>query len=93
MSKENLRESFLKDKGISFDKGVEGGFRADYVEWLEKRAFESEERLREIAYPLDHMRKEAEKDGCVLNGHMAIKLCEDGNYISGLAESYIKSLW
>ena len=45
--------------------------------------------LKNIANPISYMQEQAEKDGCKLNGQMAISLSEDANYLKGLANNFL----
>ena len=41
--------------------------------------------LKNIAYPIDYLRREAKKEGKELDGYMALKLAQDGNWLSDIA--------
>ncbi|MEA1231078.1 hypothetical protein ODQ17_17020 [Acinetobacter sp. IRS14] len=41
--------------------------------------------LYQIAYPIPHMQKEAELNGCELNGYWAVKMSEDHTYSKDIA--------
>ena len=41
--------------------------------------------LDQIAYPIPHMQKEAELNGCELNGYWAVKMSEDHTYSKDIA--------
>lgn len=41
--------------------------------------------LDRIAYPIPHMQKEAELNGCELNGYWAVKMSEDHTYSKDIA--------
>ena len=45
--------------------------------------------LKNIANPINYMQEQAEKDGCKLNGQMAVSLSEDANYLKGLANNFL----
>ena len=47
--------------------------------------------LKQIADPINHMRKQAEADGCVLDGMMAVRLSEDPHYLKQLAVDWLKT--
>lgn len=39
----DLRNEYANAKNRAFDQGCEGGFRADYTEWLENKLIEREQ--------------------------------------------------
>ena len=41
--------------------------------------------LDKIAYPIPHMQKEADLNGCELNGYWAVKMSEDHTYSKDIA--------
>jgi len=45
--------------------------------------------LKNIANPLNYLQEQAEKDGCKLNGQMAVSLCDDPSYLRGLANNFL----
>jgi len=45
--------------------------------------------LKNIANPLNYLQEQAEKDGCKLNGQIAVSLCDDANYLRGLANNFL----
>lgn len=42
--------------------------------------------LTAIAFPIEHMQKEAEREGFKINGHMAVQLADSAAYLKGLAK-------
>ena len=46
--------------------------------------------LKQIADPINHIRKQAEAEGYEVNGMMAFALSEDANYLKGLASNFIE---
>lgn len=69
------RDSFIKAYEIEVDKSVE----------LQKRVDALTLALDQIAYPIPHMQKEAELNGCELNGYWAVKMSEDHTYSKDIA--------
>ncbi|MDV8150409.1 hypothetical protein R5L37_01335 [Acinetobacter pittii] len=55
------------------------------VEELQKRVDALTLALNQIAYPIPHMQKEAELNGCELNGYWAVKMSEDHTYSKDIA--------
>lgn len=55
------------------------------VEELQKRVDALTLALDQIAYPIPHMQKEAELNGCELNGYWAVKMSEDHTYSKDIA--------
>ena len=52
---------------------------------LQKRVDALTLALEQIAYPIPHMQKEAELNGCELNGYWAVKMSEDHTYSKDIA--------
>ena len=52
---------------------------------LQKRVDTLTLALDQIAYPIPHMQKEAELNGCELNGYWAVKMSEDHTYPKDIA--------
>lgn len=52
---------------------------------LQKRVDALTLALNQIAYPIPHMQKEAELNGCELNGYWAVKMSEDHTYSKDIA--------
>ena len=52
---------------------------------LQKRVDALTLALDQIAYPIPHMQKEAEINGCELNGYWAVKMSEDHTYSKDIA--------
>ena len=48
--------------------------------------------LDKIAHPIKSLQKEAEKDGCKLNGCMAIQLTQNPNFYIEIAEKALKAI-
>lgn len=69
------RDSFIKAYEIEMDESVE----------LQKRVDALTLALDQIAYPIPHMQKEAELNGCELNGYWAVKMSEDHTYSKDIA--------
>lgn len=69
------RDSFIKAYEIEVDESVE----------LQKRVDDLTLALDQIAYPIPHMQKEAELNGCELNGYWAVKMSEDHTYSKDIA--------
>ncbi|WP_252717980.1 hypothetical protein [Acinetobacter ursingii] len=55
------------------------------LEELQKRVDALTLALDQIAYPIPHMQKEAELNGCELNGYWAVKMSEDHTYSKDIA--------
>ena len=51
----------------------------------------AEDCLKQIADPINHLRKQAEKEDCVLDGMMAVKITEDHNYLKQLAIDWLRT--
>ena len=51
----------------------------------------AEECLKQIADPINHIREQAEKDGCTLDGMMAVRMSEDANYLKQIAVKWLES--
>lgn len=77
-------------------KGGYGSFDLDFglyvyqhqqtkVDELQKRVDALTLALDQIAYPIPHMQKEAELNGCELNGYWAVKMSEDHTYSKDIA--------
>ncbi|WP_252510391.1 hypothetical protein [Acinetobacter baumannii] len=60
------------------------GLRDEKAE-LQKRVDALTLALDQIAYPIPHMQKEAELNGCELNGYWAVKMSEDHIYSKDIA--------
>ena len=52
---------------------------------LQKRVDALALALDQIAYPIPHMQKEADLNGCELNGYWAVKMSEDHTYSKDIA--------
>jgi hypothetical protein len=48
--------------------------------------------LDKIAYPIEHLQADAEKEGYHINGQMAIQLANDANYLQGIAKKALQQL-
>ena len=48
--------------------------------------------LDKIAHPIKYLQNEAEKDGCELNGCMAIQLTQNPNFYIEIAEKALKAI-
>ena len=59
--------------------------RQTKVDELQKRLDALTLALDQIAYPIPHMQKEAELNGCELNGYWAVKMSEDHTYSKDIA--------
>lgn len=59
--------------------------RQSKVDELQKRVDDLTLALDQIAYPIPHMQKEAELNGCELNGYWAVKMSEDHTYSKDIA--------
>ena len=59
--------------------------RQSKVDELQKRVDALTLALDQIAYPIPHMQKEAELNGCELNGYWAVKMSEDHTYSKDIA--------
>ena len=59
--------------------------RQSEVDELQKRVDTLTLALDQIAYPIPHMQKEAELNGCELNGYWAVKMSEDHTYPKDIA--------
>lgn len=46
--------------------------------------------LDKIAYPIPHMQKEADMNGCELNGYWAVKMSEDHTYSKDIARKALE---
>ena len=46
--------------------------------------------LDQIAYPIPHMQKEADLNGCELNGYWAVKMSEDHTYSKDIARKALE---
>ena len=77
-------------------KGGYGSFELDFglslwqyqqakIDDLQKRVDALTLALDQIAYPIPHMQKEAELNGCELNGYWAVKMSEDHTYSKDIA--------
>ena len=55
------------------------------IDDLQKRVDALTLALDQIAYPIPHMQKEAELNGCELNGYWAVKMSEDHTYSKDIA--------
>ncbi len=70
---------------------------ADALEEKEKEDLDTEVKMQlaltsldKIAYPIKHFQAEAEKEGKILDGHAAIQLSNDANFIKGMAKSALE---
>lgn len=68
---------------IAFLKGQQAS--QSKVDELQKRVDALTLALDQIAYPIPHMQKEAELNGCELNGYWAVKMSEDNTYSKDIA--------
>ena len=59
--------------------------RQSKIDELQKRVDALTLALDQIAYPIPHMQKEAELNGCELNGYWAVKMSEDHTYSKDIA--------
>ena len=59
--------------------------RQSKVDELQKQVDALTLALDQIAYPIPHMQKEAELNGCELNGYWAVKMSEDHTYSKDIA--------
>ncbi|HAV5443960.1 hypothetical protein N3K59_18390 [Acinetobacter baumannii] len=79
------------DGKIPYAVGIEEAYEAGQqsqqakVEELQKRVDALTLALDQIAYPIPHMQKEAELNGCELNGYWAVKMSEDHIYSKDIA--------
>ena len=48
--------------------------------------------LEKIAFPLDYLKNEADKDGTKLDGISAIYLCNDANWLRDLAKKALTEI-
>ena len=60
-------------------------YQQSKVDELQKRVDALTLALDQIAYPIPHMQKEAELNGCELNGYWAVKMSEDHTYSKDIA--------
>ena len=65
------------------------GLRDEKAE-LQKRLDALTHALDKIAYPIPHMQKEAEINGCELNGYWAVKMSEDHTYSKDIARKALE---
>lgn len=72
-------------KGIVLGKLLVWQQRQTEVDELQKRVDALTLALDKIAYPIRHMQKEAELNGCELNGYWAVKMSEDHTYSKDIA--------
>lgn len=64
--------------------------RQSEVDDLQKRVDALTHALDKIAYPIPHMQKEAEINGCELNGYWAVKMSEDHTYSKDIARKALE---
>ena len=76
------KETVLKTVSELFDLVKE---KQSKVDELQKRVDALTLALDQIAYPIPHMQKEAELNGCELNGYWAVKMSEDHTYSKDIA--------
>lgn len=76
------KETVLKTVSELFDLVKE---KQSKVDELQKRVDALTLALDQIAYPIPHMQKEAELNGCELNGYWAVKMSEDNTYSKDIA--------
>ena len=74
------RDSFIKAYEIEVDNGVDLQLRIDALSLA----------LDKIAYPVPHMQKEADLNGCELNGYWAVKMSEDHTYSKDIARKALE---
>ncbi len=72
-----------KEQLNKLDRVIDG--YAIEVDELQKRVDALTLALDQIAYPIPHMQKEAELNGCELNGYWAVKMSEDHTYSKDIA--------
>ena len=65
--------------------------RAEKIHALEVRLTDIERALWRIANPVAALEKDAEKDGVILNGHMAVQLSNDANMLKEWAKSALNA--
>ena len=64
--------------------------RQTKVDELQKRVDALTNALDKIAYPIQHMQKEAEINGFELNGYWAVKMSEDHTYSKDIARKALE---
>ena len=72
-----------KEQLNKLDRVIDG--YAIEVDELQKRVDALTLALDQIAYPIPHMQKEADLNGCELNGYWAVKMSEDHTYSKDIA--------
>jgi hypothetical protein len=45
-----------------------------------------EEALNKIAFPLKYLQNKAKEEGTIINGMMALSICQDANWLKQIAE-------
>lgn len=60
------------------------------IDELQKRVDALTLALDQIAYPIPHMQKEADMNGCELNGYWAVKMSEDHTYSKDIARKALE---
>lgn len=85
----------LYKEGVSQDqfyKGAEWAWQHQQskIDDLQKRVDALTLALDQIAYPIPHMQKEAELNGCELNGYWAVKMSEDHTYSKDIARKALE---
>lgn len=50
------------------------------------------EALEQIANPMKYLRDEAEKDGCILDGYMAMQLINNANFYRDIASKALDKI-
>ena len=66
--------------------------RDEQIKQLQAQLELCREALDEIANPISYMRKEAEEQGCQLDGGIAIMLGENASYLKGIAIKALSSI-
>lgn len=65
-------------------------YQQSKIDDLQKRVDTLTLALDQIAYPIPHMQKEAELNGCELNGYWAVKMSEDHTYSKDIARKALE---
>ena len=81
--RENKRANKLQEEKVSTTTLL--GKTIQEKNELQKRVDALTLALDQIAYPIPHMQKEAELNGCELNGYWAVKMSEDHTYSKDIA--------
>ena len=74
----------LRDQQLTEEIALSTKYVGKFDE-LQKRVDALTLALDQIAYPIPHMQKEAELNGCELNGYWAVKMSEDHTYSKDIA--------